>query len=138
MSVSGDVRIGPDLELSAVGPDAGETQRSSDVDIGGKSAGSLSCAAVEHFQRLFQTAHGNSFFSEVRCALKARWRLARHHLDRVNGAFSCRADGVQSDQGARRHKNAGPLLPGAFNQVAILEQLRDRERHEDAPLVDCR
>jgi hypothetical protein len=138
VGVSGDVRVGPDLELSSVRPNARETQGCRYVDVGGKSARSFSRAAVEYFQRLFQAAHGNPSFAEKWCALEAGWRLACHHLDRVNGAFSCGADGIQAYQRARGHQNACTLLFGTFDQVAILQQLRDRERHEDAAFVDRR
>ena len=54
----------------------------------------------------------------------------------MNGAFGGGAHGVEAEQCAGRHDDAGSVLLGAFDQVAVVEELSNRERHEDAALVD--
>src|SRR6266567_3689634 len=49
MGVAGPRRVGPDFEPRLVRPDAGQAERGGDIDIGGKTARAVACAAVEDF-----------------------------------------------------------------------------------------
>src|SRR5262245_14629331 len=62
--------------------------------------------------------------------------LAGDHFHRMDGAFGRRAYRVEPDQGTRGHHDTGAFLPCALDQITVLQKLRDRERHEDAALVD--
>ena len=55
----------------------------------------------------------------------------------MDGAFGGGAHGVEADERAGRRQNARAFLPGAFDQVPVVQKLRDRQRHEDAAFVDC-
>src|SRR5262245_5167259 len=101
MSVARYSGISPDFELRAVRPYPSEAQGGRHVDIGWKAAGTLTRAAAENLQWLFQVADRDSMLAQVRCAFEAGGRLARHHFDRMNGALGCRAHSVKSDQRAR-------------------------------------
>ena len=48
------------------------------------------------------------------------------------------AHGVETDKRAGRRQDARAFGLGAFDQVPVLQQLRDRKRHEDAAFVDGR
>ena len=65
-------RVGPDFQLRAVRPDAGEAQRRGDIDIGGKAARALARRAVEYFQRLLQAGERNAALDADRARLRAR------------------------------------------------------------------
>src|SRR5215468_3002227 len=54
----------------------------------------------------------------------------------MNGALGRRAHGVKTDEGAGRHENTCTDLSGAFNQVCVFQELRNRKRHENTFLVD--
>ena len=62
--------------------------------------------------------------------------LARYHLHRMDGALGRGAHRVEPDQGTRGHHDAGAFLLCASDEITVLQKLRDRERHEDASLVD--
>ena len=73
---------------------------------------------------------------EIGRAFQPAGRLAGDHLDRADFAFGGGAHGVEADERAGRRQDAGAFLLGAFDQVPVVEQLRDRKRHEDAAAVD--
>src|SRR5262245_37759905 len=62
--------------------------------------------------------------------------LAGYHLHRMDGALGRPAYRIEPDQGTGGYDDAGAFLLCALDQVAVLQKLRDRERYEDAPLVD--
>src|SRR5262249_60989056 len=75
-------------------------------------------------------------FAQVWRVFETSGRLARHHLNGINGALGCRAYCVKADQRTRGHHDAGAFLFCTLDQISILQKLCDRERHEDASLVD--
>src|SRR4029079_16935424 len=131
-----DTRIGPDLELSTVRSDSCKAECRCDVDIGGKSAGTLARAAIKHLQRLFEPDSRDPALAEMGRAVESRRWLARHHLDRMNRAFGSGANRIKAHERSRRHENTRVLLARAIDEVVVFQQLRDRKRHENAPLVD--
>jgi hypothetical protein len=56
----------------------------------------------------------------------------------MDDAFGGGAHGVEPEQRAGRHQDARAFLLGPRDEVAVLQELRDRQRHKYPALVDRR
>ena len=75
---------------------------------------------------------------EIGRALEARRRLARDHAHALDLALGRGAHGVEPQQRARRHDDARARRLRALDEIEIVEQRADAQRHENAPGGDRR
>lgn len=131
MGVARHRRVGPDLDPGAIGADAGERQRHSDVEIGRKALGGVACAALEDAERLGDAFDPDVVLDQMRRAEQARDRLPRHQLHRVNGPDRRGSHRVEPDQRAGRHDDLAAMRLGEIDEVAILQQCANAEHDRD-------
>ena len=83
-----------------------------------------------------QSFHRDAALDQQRRAGEAAGRLARDDRHGRDAALGGGAHRIEAEQRAGRHDDAGAGLPRAVDQVHVVDELADGQRHEDAPALD--
>ena len=130
MTVPRHGRIGPDFDRRAIRADPRERQRRHDIDVGGKGRSGIARRALEDAQGRLYPLHGNPVLDEIRRAGETSGRLARDHLNRMDGTFGSSRDRIEADQGAGRHDDLAAMCPGEIDQIGTGQQRTGAEHHD--------
>ena len=86
----------------------------------------------------FEPVHRDAALDQQRRAGQTGRRLARDDLDRGDRALGGGAHGIEAEQRAGGHDDARAGLPRAIDEVHVVDEHADGQRHEDAAAFDGR